>query len=335
LIESRAGGSYTLDVVTYQGYRFAFPVSIPKLAFSVQEVNFDPGDTTYFNVTVKNEVSTYLNVSKIEARLGNNIFDVTPSLSASTNGVLGNSIVTFRCSWNWAAYRNQNTTVTVYMRQGIQTFGEQTTLPKSVSLGISEVVFPDTQHFLIAVNSSRYSINTANITMIQVELDNGTQTTITTNPSLPYLLSIGNTTMFTCIWDWSSYLNRSVNILIYMDQGVFATFRAVKTPANALNYHVYLSLPWANFTVADTANFSANVTNNASSDRSANITRITVLLQDGTEIDATITSQIVAINSTTTFTCGWDWTTYRNKNVVIRVYTNEGLRAIYVTRTPP
>jgi hypothetical protein len=334
LNESRLGGSYSLDVETYQGYRFTFPVSIPQLAFSVQEVNFDPGDTTHFNVTVKNDVSTYLNVSKIEARLGNNIFDVTPSLSSSTNGILGNSTITFRCSWNWAAYRNQNTIVTVYTRQGIQTSGQQTT-PQSVSLSIGEVVFPDTQHFLIAVNNSRYSIKTANITVIQVELDNGTQTTITTNPSLPYLLSIGNTTMFACSWDWSSYLDRSVNILIYIDNQIFATFRATNTPADASNYHVYLSVSWANFTAVDTTNFFANITNSASSDRNANITRITVLLENGTEIDATIASQIVAIDSTATFTCGWDWTTYRSKNVVIRVYTDEGLRAIYVTKTTP
>lgn len=336
LNESRLGGSYFLDVETHQGYRFAFPVSIPQLGFSVQEIDFDPADTAHFNVTIRNQVSTnpYLNVSKIEARIGNNIFDATPSLSSSTNGVLGNSTATFICNWNWTAYRNQNVQVTVYMRQGIQTFGQKTT-PQAAALSISEnPVFPDTKHFFVTLQNSQYSIKAANITMIQVELDNGT-TTVTTNPSLPYSLDKGNTTMFTCSWDWAGYLNRSVNILIYVDQGVFATFRAVRTPAIALNYQVYLSMPWANFTATDTTHFLVNVTNSASSDRSTNITRITVLLQDGTEIDATFTSQIIAINSTITFTCGWDWTTYRNKNVAIRVYTNEGLRAIYVTKTAP
>jgi hypothetical protein len=141
--------------------------------------------------------------------------------------------------------------------------------------------------------------------------------------------------MFSCPWNWADYLNQSVDIIFYTSEGYSTTPFAVTTPANASNYQVYLSISSVTFNSTDTAQFFVNVTNSASSVESANVTRITVLVENGTEINAILTSQMVPINSTTLFTCGWDWSTYGNKSVIICVYTGQGLKAIYAIKTPP
>lgn len=341
-----AGGAQTIYIKTVQGYSEMYGVQIPRLAFFVQEINFDPADTTHFDVTVKNQVSTntHLNVSKIELLLVENgtIIDVTPALNASTNGVPGNLTATFTCAWNWTNYRNKNVIVTVYMLQGIKESGQQIT-KKAALLSIpDEPVFPDTQHFFVTVKNSQYSIKTANVTKITVTFEeNATEKEIPIihPPSGPYLINIGSVTMFSCYLDWENYLNKTISINIYTDEG-FATFRVAKTPVDASSYRIFLTMPSApNFDPANTTRFDAEVHNSELSDRNATITRITILLGNGTEINATCTSHALPwtleINSTITFTCEWDWTAYKDKTVIIRIYTDEGLKTFYITKTPP
>ena len=333
-----SGGAHRISVLTKEGYSASNSTEVPKLAFSIQQISFNAADTTHFNVTVKNQVSTntYLNVTRVQILLNNGTkMNVTTPLSPSTNGVLGNKTATIKCAWNWTNYRNKGIIATVYVLQGINATSSQQFTPPAGLLTISTTmppVFPDTQHVLVTVQNSPYSTRPANITMIQIQLENGTLKTISgVNPSLPRLVEIGNTTMFNLPWNWANYLNKTIDIIFYTSEG-YSTFKVVTTPPTTSNYQVYLSISTAIFN--QTANFYVNVTNSASSVASANVTRITILLENGTEKDATLTTQMVSINSTATFTCGWDWSTYRNKSLVIRVYTNDGLKAIYVTKTP-
>jgi hypothetical protein len=337
LTESAVGGNYTLSVQTKQGYVATYPASIPKLGSTIQAISFNPADTTHFNVTVRNQVSTntYLNVTRIRVLLDNGTaMNVTTPLSPSTNGVLGNQTATFRCDWNWIGYRNRNVITTVYMLQGINASGQQLTPPAGL-LTITGAVFPDTQHILVTVQNSPYSTIPANVTMIQVRLENGTVDTISSMyPSLPQLIGIGNTTMFSLSWNWANYLNKTIDIVIHTNEGYSTQPFAVTTPSNISNYQVYLSIKSAIFNTANTSQFSLDVTNNITSIENANVTKITVLLENGAEMNATFTPQSVSTNSTATFICGWDWSTYRHKSIVILVYTNEGLKTIYVRKTP-
>jgi len=333
------GGTHNITVRTFQGYVEVYTVLVPRLAFSVQEITFNPTDTTHFTVNVTNHVSTntYLNVSRIEVLMENGTTrNVTPALNSSTNGVLGNLTKTFTINWNWTTYRNKNAIVTVYMLQGVKESGQKRT-PLAAMLSIpEEPVFADTDHFFVTVQNSPYSIKTANVTKITVTFENGTeksQNLITQPPSGPYLIRIGETTMFGCSWNWTTYLNKTVNINVYTDEG-FATFRVVRTPVNTLNYTVYLNVSSTVFNPSFTTQFNATIYNSAASARNANITRISILLANGTEIDAIITSQVVAINTSVTFTCQLNWADYRGKSIVIRVYTDEGLKAIYKTTLP-
>ncbi|MBX5326865.1 MAG: hypothetical protein ACQXXH_03250 [Candidatus Bathyarchaeia archaeon] len=335
------GGSHNITVRTLQGYFGTNATVVPRLAFTVQDIAFNPADTMHFNVTVKNNVSTNtpLNVTKIEARMQNGtVVNVTPSLNSSNNGVLGNSTATFTCNWNWTSLRNNNTIVTVYMLQGVKESGQKRT-PLAAMLSIpEEPVFADTDRFLVTVKNSPYSIKTATITKITVTFENGTETSqnlITLPLSGPYSVGIGETTMFGCSWSWTTYLNKTVNINVYTDEG-FATFRVIRTPISALNYTVYLNVTSTVFNTANTSQFEITLHNDLSSTRSANITRISILLANGTEVNATSTSLplLLGTDSTATITCQWDWTALRGKNIVIRVYTDEGLRTIYIKTLP-
>lgn len=334
------GGSHTITVRALQGYFGTNATVVPRLAFTVQNISFNPADTLHFNVTVKNNVSTntHLNVTKIEVQMQNGtVVDVTPA-NSSKNGVLGNSTATFTCNWDWTSIRNNNIKVTVYMLQGVKESNQKRT-PLAAMLSIpEEPVFADTGRFLVTIKNSPYSIKTANITKITVTLGNGTETSknlITQPLSGPYLIGIGETAMFGCSWDWTTYLNNSVKINVYTDEG-FANSSAIRTPSSALNFTVYLNVTSVVFNTANTTQFEITLYNDLSSTRSANITRISILLANGTEVTATSASLplLLGTNSSETIVCQWDWTALRGKSIVIRVYTGEVLKAIFIKTLP-
>jgi hypothetical protein len=349
-----AGGDHTLYVRTLQGYTEAYGVRVPTLAYSVQEINFNLTDMTHFNVTVKSQVSTNnpLNVSRIELLLDNGTRK-NYYFSSPINAVPPNQTATFTCDWDWTNYRNRNVIATVYMTQGIYPESGQQTTPPAAILSIPEPpAFPDTQHFFITIKNSDYpgSIKTANVTKITVKFENGTekQITIVQPSSGPYLIRVGETMMFSCLLNWENYLDKDLCILVYTNEtslynplySSYNTLYTVRTPSSTSNYYVNLTVPWTMFNATNTAQFDVNVTNN-NSNRDANITRIEVMLENGTIINVTpaLLPYLLPINSTTIFTCNWDWSSYHDKNVTIRIYTTEGntqiLRTFYKTKTPP
>jgi hypothetical protein len=329
-----AGGSHQISVLTQEGYITTNYTQVPRLAFSIQQVNFNQTDTKHFTIAVNNKVSTNtpLNVSEIQVTMDNGtVANATPTLNSSTNGVLGNSTATFNASWNWTHYRDRSVLVTVRMLQGLNASSQQIT----PALGILNTTFPDSYHVLVTVKNSQYSARVANVTKMTVTLENGTekQTPITQPSASPYLVGIGNVTMFNAYWDWGNYTSKTVKVNIYTNEGLVTSYET-RTPA--ANDTVYLTIPSAPiFSTESITRFEVTVQNNQTSNENATITRITVLLVNGTEIDSTFTPQTLPpTNSPVNFICVWNWSTYRNTSIVICVYTNNGLKAIYVTKTP-
>jgi len=334
-----AGGPHNVTVLTEEGYT-AGPLNttIPKLALSVQSINFNVTDTQHFKVTLRNNGSTDtpLNVSAISLLLNGTTSNVTPALNGTTNGVLGNSTATFTVPWNWTNHRNTYVIVTATMLQGISASGSQTTSPNAILSMAGPPTFPDLQHVLVTVrNSPTYSLKEANITSITVTLDNGTTKTLSivqpTTP--PNLVGIGDVTMLKASWNWANYVNRTVTVNVYTNE-TFVVSYATRTPTSVANYSVFLTIPSApTFSSADTVHFNVTVDNGPSSSASANVTRITVLLVNGTEIASNFTSQTIAPSANATFVCSWNWSTYRSQGIVVRIYTGSVLRTIYVTKT--
>jgi hypothetical protein len=339
LTESEIGGSFGwLNVTTLQGYNANYLVQVPKLAASIQPIIFSPADPTHFNMTVENQVSTntYLNVTRIRLLVNGTAMNVTttPALSPSTNGVPRNQNVTFLCNWNWTDYRSTNVIATVYMLQGFNVSTQFT--PPAEKLSITNAVFSDAQHILVTVQNSQYSTKPANVTMIQIQFPKPYNTS-NVYPSLPLLVGIGNTTMFSVPWNWTSYTNTPIDILVYYyihTNESYATY-ALTTPSSISNYQVYLSIPSATFN-ASLPGFNVTIHNDQQSSGNATITRIKVFLANGTTNNATCTSlpYTLIAGGNETFTCQWSWTNYSNKSIVILVYTDEGLKTIYITTTP-
>lgn len=333
-----AGGSHQISVLTQEGYITTNYTQVPRLAFSIQHVNFNETDTKHFIVTVNNKVSTNtpLNVSEIEVTMANRtVANATPTLNSSTNGVLGNSTATFNASWNWTHYRDKSVLVTVLMMQGLNASSQQIT----PALSILNTTFPDAQHVLVTVKNSQYSAKVANVTKMTVTLENGTEIPIPIiqPPASPYLVGIGNVTMFNAYWDWNqTYPNKTVKVNIYTNESLVTSY-ITRTPVSSANYTVYLTIPSAPiFNTGSITRFEVTVQYNQTYNENATITKITVLLVNGTEIDSTFTPQnqtLTPTNSILNFTCTWNWSTYRNTSIVICVYTNNGLKAIYVTKT--
>jgi hypothetical protein len=333
-----SGGSYPFSVSTKEGYTALIYTTIPKLGFSVRPPNFNETDTKHFTVTVRNEGSTNtLNVSRIDVVMYNGtVENVTPTLNSSTNGVLGNSTATFTASWDWTEYRDRTISVGVYMQQGIpENYSQPITTP---ALSVLNATFPDSQHVLVTVENSQYAAGDASVENITVTLENGTEEPVQiiqppTSP--PYLVGIGNTTMFSASWNWTNYLNEPFSITIYTNEG-YSTSYATTTPSNILNYQVYISIPSAPIFNAGLPGFNVTIQNDKQSNGSTTITGIAFLLTDDTIHNGNCTSlpYTLAAEGNETFTCQWSWTNYTNKSIVILVYTNEGLKAIYVTTTP-
>ena len=241
-----AGGSHLISVLTKEGYAASNYTQVPRLAFSIPQINFNQTDTKHFAVTLKNDVSTNtpLNVSKIDILMDNGtVTDVTPkALNSSTNSIPGNATATFTASWNWTDYRDRSVAVTAYTLQGVKA-SNATTTP---ALSIINTTFPDSQHILVKVENSHYSALVANVTKITVTLENGTEKEIQiTQPSAsPYLVGIGNVTMLSAYWDWQTYLNKTIKVNIYTNDGLVTSY-ATRTPANLANYTVYLTIPSA------------------------------------------------------------------------------------------
>jgi hypothetical protein len=335
------GGSHIVQAFTKEGYSAGpYNTTIPKVAFSVQHISFNETDTKHFTVTLRNNVSanTPLNVSKIQLIVGGGTpIDVTPPLNSHTNGVLGNSNKTFTVPWDWTNYRNTDVIVVVTMLQGVTAQGAQTTRPAAILSMVGAPTFPDSQHILVTVqNSPTYSTKAANVTRITVTLANGTERALSIVPTPPYVIPIGDETMFSASWDWTTYLNKTVTVNVYTNETLATSYKTT-TPASLANYGIFLSIRLMPvFSSANTTQFKTTVQNNITSSGTATITSITVLLVNGTEVPASnFTIQAIVPGGNATFVCLWNWQTYRNKSLVVRVYTSDGLKAIYVTRTPP
>jgi hypothetical protein len=219
------------------------------------------------------------------------------------------------------------------MLQGIpENYSQTVTTP---ALSIVNMTFPDSEHVFVTLKNSQYSARVANVTEMTVTLENGTEkeVQITQPTASPYLVGIGNVTMLSAYWDWQAYLNETVKVNIYTDEGLTVSY-ATRTPTSLANYTTYIAIPSAPvFNTTNTTQFGIRVQNSQESSGNATITRIAVLLVNGTEVNTTFTDQTLQPGGNGNFTCVWNWAAYRNQNIVILVYTNDGLRAIYVTKT--
>jgi hypothetical protein len=205
---------------------------------------------------------------------------------------------------------------------------EKTTL-SVVDIGLN---MQNAETFNITVLNPTYSPTEAKITEILVATeDNVVHTVVTVNPELPCELDKGQEEIFVCDWNWGDYAGENLGVIVVAEEGSGAVYE-IETAL------VGLEISSAIFTTTDTKNFDVTVKNPAAAASDLKVTKITVTMENGTDVNVRETTPSIPItllsNTSTTFVCSWDWTYYRGMNATINVYTSEGFE-FHRTETTP
>jgi hypothetical protein len=326
-----------LSYLWVMGYFITLESVIPKkTTVSIENVTFNLQNTSYFFVTLLNPSysPTEANVTEIVASTGKDIHNITEVHPLLPYRLLRGEEETFECVWNWANYTGETVKIVVFIADGSGSAYEVETSP--VELMITAVIFTpvDTTHFNVTLYNSADSPIDLNFTRITVTMENGTTFEITEiAPSLPRLLSPNSYNAFNCSWDWSNYRGKNATISVYTSQGYMA-YRLGRT-----SEPVMLTIPSVLFDPTNTTHFNVTVINSEYSLAQANITLITVTLQNGTSLEVTVEPPpslpySLPPDDTVTFKCSWNWTNNRGENVIITVETLKGYKTSYPYTIP-
>ncbi|MDH5419477.1 MAG: hypothetical protein OEY47_03345 [Candidatus Bathyarchaeota archaeon] len=321
------------------GYFITLESVIPeKTTVSIANVTFPPQNTSYFFVTLVNPSysPTEAHVTEIVASTGKDIHNITEVHPLLPYRLPKGKEETFECVWNWANYTGETVKVIAFVADGSgPTFETETPL---VDLKITDLSFNSTisvTHFNVTVQNSPSSVTYVNITEVTIDREpiSGERLSM----SLPYALYLNGSVSFTCTWDWSSYQDKNVSVAVHTLQGYAAySTRLTSKPVN-------LTITNVLFNFTDTAHFNVAVDNSADSPTYVNITRINVTVENhtvqewtvenGTEVEPGLPYTLNP-NSSRTFSCPWNWTDQRDKNVTVTIYTLQGFTAQYIQVTP-
>ena len=334
----------TIEIIAFvaDGSGLTFEVETPLVKLEIIDVHFNSTiSVTHFNMTIRNyNVSvTYVNITEITVATEKQIVrewtvengtEVDPHIPYTLNK---NSSETFVCPWNWTDYQNTSVTVAVRTLQGYMNYTTVVT-PLPVTLEITKVDFnpANTTRFDITVRNNGVSPTYLNVTRITVTMDqqivrewtveNGTEV----DPHIPYTLNKNSSETFVCPWNWTEHRDRNVTITVYTLQGFMAQYSQATPEPVILEIEV-------NFDPRDTTSFNVTVENSEFSIMNANITEITVILEDeiSKKINVTDPTLPKMLNRTqlVTFNCTWSWGEYSGKNVTVVVQTQEGYSASY------
>jgi len=115
------GSPHTLTAKTAQGYLAVYSTGIIPAAASlnITDVVFALPHTNSFNITVANQQSSphFVDIDRITIKNGTQIYENITIEDVSWRISPGNNL-TFRCLWNWEAFKECNVEVTVHTVQG-------------------------------------------------------------------------------------------------------------------------------------------------------------------------------------------------------------------------
>jgi hypothetical protein len=207
-------------------------------------------------------------------------------------------------------------------------------VPENTTLSVTDIGInmQNTETFNITILNPTYSPTKAKITEISVATqDNQIHKILNLDPQLPYELDKGKEETFNCYWDWGDYTSETLKVIVLVEDGSGAVYE-IETVS------VGLELTSVVFTTTDTQHFDVTIKNPEGSASDLNVTKITVTMENGTvfqvrEITPSI-PKMLPVDTSTKFTCSWDWTNYRGMNATINVYTLQGY-AFHRTQTTP
>jgi hypothetical protein len=207
-------------------------------------------------------------------------------------------------------------------------------VPENTTLSVVDVNLnmQNAETFNITILNPTYSPAEAKITEISVATeDNEIHTISTVNPELPYELDKGQEETFVCDWNWGDYAGETLKVIILAEEGSGAVYE-IETAS------VGLEVSSAIFTTTDTQHFNVTIKNPAASVSDLEVTKITVTMENGTDVNIRETAPSIPITlltgTSTTFVCSWNWTYYRGMNATVNVYTSQGYEYHRTETTP-
>ncbi|NIU81455.1 hypothetical protein GWN63_04330 [Candidatus Bathyarchaeota archaeon] len=142
-------------------------------------------------------------------------------------------------------------------------------------------------------------------------------------PLTPYLLDSGKNQTFVCPWNWKHHQGRNITVTVRTLENYTAHHRQM-TPVN-----LTLKITDTAFDPSDKSYFEVTIKNTENSSVAANITKITVSVDDKTvEMKELIPHlpKMLEVDSSVTFRCSWAWAGYQGEQVRILVETSQGYR---------
>ena len=330
-----------LSYMWVMGWYLTLQIRVPeKTALSIENVSFNPEDTSFLNVTVLNPSfsgSDYATITEFwvltEDGAAHKAVTYPPlpyRLPAAENK-------TFTLYWNWGNYSGQTINVMAFVTEGSgATFKALTPLVKLyVKVNFDPSI--SVNYFNMSVHNSENSaidVKIKDITINGVSAQSYTLTSEGKPLSLPFTLHRNETVSITCSWNWTEYQGKNVTIAVRTSQGYIAS--RIKT----LPPPVILNITDVTFIKVDGAYFNVTIQNSEESPTYVNITRITITMDNGTVREITKVSPkltppyAIYPGSSETFICVWNWHEYRGREVTITVYTLQGF-VIRISRVMP
>ena len=343
--ESLRNENVTITVKSSEGYEIVYTTDkLLGAILDIQEVKFDYGDVTYFNLTISNseDSTASATINRINLTLQDEttvvINETIPPINVQSvfNMILSNETRTFKCLWNWTQHRNETLTVNAYALEDFTIANKTTKTPSAVVWNITEVKFDldDMHYFMVNVTNMPCSLNEINVTKILLDEN---ETVI----GSPVTIQPGEQKTINCTLSWKNWINKTVTINVFTENSLNVSTTMTVPPVglkllgdsfvfgDLWDQYINITIPYANVTISNSINSLQDVT----------ITKIIFETGNKTlEIDNTLTypklvpsEYILRKGENITITCLWNWNLYLGPYPIkVTVYTAEGFQ---VSRT--
>ncbi|MEM3627324.1 MAG: hypothetical protein QXZ25_04790 [Candidatus Bathyarchaeia archaeon] len=222
----------TVTVYTRQGFMSASKTvkTPPQIVLKIAHINFNLTETEFFLVNIKNMPCSIKEAQIAKVMFNNNESDFEPQT------ILVGEERLFKCGFNWANFKGERVTITVYTADGLNV-SKSLVLP-SVDMKILMLDFGKLTNGIPFVNvtilNSAFSRQDVTITQItfnandSAKIIDGTLTSPTLHPK-GYLLSIGAKVTIVCPWNWVIHQGENLMVIVKTAEG-FSTSQIFQIP---------------------------------------------------------------------------------------------------------
>jgi len=300
----------------------------------VEDVVFPISNARYFNATILNPSNSASDATitaiclSIEGK--NEEYNVTttePELGVIRRGTKQ----TFECLKNWSNFAGETVTIEP-VAANASTKSHSYVIPRvKLELTPNFDVSQSVEHFNLTIeNSAEFNVSLEILEIMVFDLP------INVTPSLPLTLSVNQTEIFRCDYNWENYWGQNVTITVETAEG----YKSVYITNELLGAALYIDE--VKFDYTDTTYFNLTISSFEYSTATVMVNSVNLTLPDETTIilDTTPPLDIIPIpippNESLTIQCIWNWNTHRNETITVRIYTKQGfIVPSKIVITPP